>query len=205
LERVRSCCEFTGYLRLILDGHVRACDSDEEKDIWEETVHLRERMFWTRIAGGIVPQFARSVHSEIEPVGVPQDNYLHPTDNTFVEPRIEEMNRIIEAARPTTSTSMADHSLRSFDMGKPVTPDLPHLDREDASADEAQLRRGSVDSDVSVYEEANADVSADTEPVAKEFEVVTPVIEKPEIEEAEAEQPRSHERPSTDANGQKSD
>jgi hypothetical protein len=205
LERVRSCCEFTGYLRLILDGHVRACDSDEEKDIWEETVHLRERMFWTRIAGGIVPQFARSVQSEIEPVEVPQDNYLHPTDNTFVEPRIEEMNRLIEAARPTTSSSMADHSLRSFDMGKPVTPDLPHLDREDASADEAQPRRGSVDSDVSVYEEANAGVSADTEPVPKEFEVVAPVIEKPEIEEAEAEQPPSHEHPSTDANGQKSD
>ncbi|KAG2421463.1 hypothetical protein HFD88_005438 [Aspergillus terreus] len=55
LERVRSCCEFTGYLRLILDGHVRVGDTEEEKDAWEETVRLRERMFWSRIGGGIVP------------------------------------------------------------------------------------------------------------------------------------------------------
>jgi len=197
LERVRSCCEFTGYLRLILDGHVRAGDSDEEKDAWEETVHLRERMFWSRIAGGIVPQFTRPAESEIERVGVPQDNYLHPMDNTFVEPKIEEMNRLVEAARPNTASSVADHSLRSFDMAKPVTPDLPHLDREgEASADEAQPRRGSIDSDVSIYEEANADVSAATERVTEE----------PEIKESEAEQSStSHNTLSTEADSQKSD
>ncbi|KAF9888403.1 rab guanine nucleotide exchange factor S2 [Aspergillus nanangensis] len=55
LERVRSCCEFTGYLRMILDGHVRVSEADEEKDAWEETVRLRERMFWSRICGGIIP------------------------------------------------------------------------------------------------------------------------------------------------------
>jgi hypothetical protein len=187
LERVRSCCEFTGYLRLILDGHVRAGDSEEEKDVWEETVHLRERMFWSRIAGGIVPHCARSVESET--VEVSHDNYLHPTDNNFVEPKIEEMNRIIEASRPNTSSSMAGHSVRSFDIVKPVTPDLPHL-RDDDSADEAQSRRGSVDSDFSVYEEANADVSADPESVTKapEVEKEQPVAEAPVVEEPESEQ-----------------
>lgn len=55
LEKVRSCCEFTGYLRLILDGHVRVGDAEEEKEVWEETVRLRERMFWSRIAAGVVP------------------------------------------------------------------------------------------------------------------------------------------------------
>lgn len=58
LEKVRSSCEFTGYLRLILDGHVRVGDAEEEKDAWEETVRLRERMFWSRIGGGVVPTFA---------------------------------------------------------------------------------------------------------------------------------------------------
>lgn len=202
LERIRSCCEFTGYLRLILDGHVRACDCDEEKDAWEETVHLRERMFWSRIAGGIVPQFARPAASETEPVEVPQDNHLHPMDNNFVEPKIEEMNRVIEAARPNTASSMAGHSLRSFEMAKPVTPDLPHLNRDgETSGDEAQQRRGSVDSDISVYEEATADVPADPEePVTEQ-----PVIEEPEIKQAETEQSSSHENPSTEVNGQKND
>ncbi|PYI07121.1 Sec2p-domain-containing protein [Aspergillus sclerotiicarbonarius CBS 121057] len=60
LEKVRSCCEFTGYLRLILDGHVRIGDSEEEKDAWDETIRLRERMFWSRIGGGIIPLFAHT-------------------------------------------------------------------------------------------------------------------------------------------------
>ncbi|EAW09235.1 guanine nucleotide exchange factor SEC2 [Aspergillus clavatus NRRL 1] len=55
LERVRSSCEFTGYLRLILDGHIRGGDIEEEKDAWEETIRLRERMFWSRIGGGVIP------------------------------------------------------------------------------------------------------------------------------------------------------
>ncbi|KAE8360723.1 hypothetical protein BDV27DRAFT_134052 [Aspergillus caelatus] len=59
LEKVRSSCEFTGYLRLILDSHIRAGDTEDEKDAWEETVRLRERMFWSRIGGGIVPIFAQ--------------------------------------------------------------------------------------------------------------------------------------------------
>ncbi|KAE8395325.1 hypothetical protein BDV23DRAFT_145637 [Aspergillus alliaceus] len=59
LEKVRSSCEFTGYLRLILDSHIRVGDTEDEKDAWEETVRLRERMFWSRIGGGIVPILAQ--------------------------------------------------------------------------------------------------------------------------------------------------
>ncbi|KAI9927976.1 rab guanine nucleotide exchange factor S2 [Aspergillus wentii] len=59
LEKVRSCCEFTGYLRLILDGHLRVGDTEEEKDAWEETVRLRERMFWSRIGAGVLPIFTQ--------------------------------------------------------------------------------------------------------------------------------------------------
>lgn len=59
LHRVRSCCEFTGYLRLIRGGHVRVGDVEEEKEAWEETVRLREAMFWSRIGGGVVPMFSQ--------------------------------------------------------------------------------------------------------------------------------------------------
>lgn len=60
LHRVRSCCEFTGYLRLIRGGHVRVGDVEEEKEAWEETVRLREGMFWSRIGGGVVPMFSQA-------------------------------------------------------------------------------------------------------------------------------------------------
>ncbi|KKA17079.1 GDP/GTP exchange factor Sec2p [Rasamsonia emersonii CBS 393.64] len=60
LEKVRACCEFTGYLRLILDGHIRIGDVEEEREAWEETVRLRERIFWARIGGGVIPTFLQT-------------------------------------------------------------------------------------------------------------------------------------------------
>lgn len=64
LEKVRSCCEFVGYLRLIKDGHIHADDPEDEKEAWEETVRLRERMFWSRIGGGVVPSFVQTKELE---------------------------------------------------------------------------------------------------------------------------------------------
>ncbi|KKZ64558.1 hypothetical protein EMCG_01438 [[Emmonsia] crescens] len=64
LEKLRSCCDFVGYLRLIVDGHVRILDEEDEKEAWEETIRLRERMFWSRIGGGVVPAFLQSKSSD---------------------------------------------------------------------------------------------------------------------------------------------
>ncbi|POR35086.1 Rab guanine nucleotide exchange factor sec2 [Tolypocladium paradoxum] len=55
LARVRSTCGFLGFLRMVKDGHWRADDEDHVKAAWEESVKLREQMFWTRIGGGVVP------------------------------------------------------------------------------------------------------------------------------------------------------
>lgn len=60
VKKVRSCCEFTGYLRLILEGHVRVEDVQEEEDAWEETVRLRERIFWSRVGAGVIPVFPQA-------------------------------------------------------------------------------------------------------------------------------------------------
>lgn len=59
LGRVRSTCEFLGFLRIVKDGHWRADDEDAEKAAWEESVRLREQMFWSRIGGGVVPLLAQ--------------------------------------------------------------------------------------------------------------------------------------------------
>ncbi|KAI2637946.1 hypothetical protein GGS26DRAFT_603605 [Hypomontagnella submonticulosa] len=55
LDRVRSTCDFLGFLRLVKDGHWRAEDADSERAAWEESVRLRDQMFWSRIGGGVVP------------------------------------------------------------------------------------------------------------------------------------------------------
>lgn len=179
LERVRSCCEFTGYLRLILDGHLRAGDNDEEKEIWEETVRLRERMFWSRIAGGIVPLVTAPAESRTEAetaeprINVPQDGddqHLRPADNAVVDVNVGDVSprsEIPQIAQPIPPET----PVRDLDAAKLMTPELPHLDQEgkegiEDSADEALRRRGSVNSDISIYEEANADVEAGSgEPV----------------------------------------
>lgn len=55
LTRVRSTCDFLGFLRIVKDGHWRADDEDAEKAAWAESVRLREQMFWSRIGGGVLP------------------------------------------------------------------------------------------------------------------------------------------------------
>ncbi|KAI1391940.1 uncharacterized protein F4822DRAFT_436091 [Hypoxylon trugodes] len=55
LDRVRSTCDFLGFLRLVKDGHWRAEDAESERAAWEESVRLRDQMFWSRIGGGVVP------------------------------------------------------------------------------------------------------------------------------------------------------
>ncbi|KAJ6115027.1 hypothetical protein N7486_000805 [Penicillium sp. IBT 16267x] len=194
LERIRSCCEFTGYLRLILDGHLKAGDTEEEKDIWEETVRLRERMFWSRIAGGIVPLVRRAAEPEIEvettrsKVNVSEETnengLLHPTDNAIVESKPYDMSGSFESTQSQRNSSIFAPSLPDYDMAK-----RPHSfqdDRIEDSASDVPQRRDSVDSDVSVYEEANA--SAETE--------------YPESDEART--PTVHEKESTEVAGQSS-
>ncbi|KAM0355638.1 hypothetical protein ACHAPU_000023 [Fusarium lateritium] len=66
LIRVRSTCDFLGFLRMIKDGHWRADNEDHEKAAWEESVRLREQMFWSRIGGGVVPSIPAPVSVDME-------------------------------------------------------------------------------------------------------------------------------------------
>lgn len=66
LGRVRSTCDFLGFLRIAKDGLWRADDEDAEKAAWEESVRLREQMFWSRIGGGVIPTVhAHHAHSTV--------------------------------------------------------------------------------------------------------------------------------------------
>lgn len=57
LGRVRSTCDYISFLKMVAAGHWRAETEEEKKVAWEESVRLRERMFWSRIGGGVVPSF----------------------------------------------------------------------------------------------------------------------------------------------------
>lgn len=67
MGRVRATCDYIGFLRMVAAGHWRAETEDEQKSTWEESVRLRERMFWTRIGGGVVPSFVPMRDSPASP------------------------------------------------------------------------------------------------------------------------------------------
>ncbi|KAK5117442.1 hypothetical protein LTR85_008827 [Meristemomyces frigidus] len=71
LGRIRAAGDFVGFLRMVRDGHWR-CESDEEaKGAWEEAVRLRERMFWARLGGGVVPAVQHVMRREANGNGSP--------------------------------------------------------------------------------------------------------------------------------------
>jgi len=55
VNRVRMTCDFIGFLKLCKDG-LWKCDGEaDEKHAWEVCTTHREKMFWSRIGGGVVP------------------------------------------------------------------------------------------------------------------------------------------------------
>ena len=57
VNRVRAACDYLSFLRMVKDGHWRTDGVEAERTAWEESVRLRERMFWARIGGGVIPTF----------------------------------------------------------------------------------------------------------------------------------------------------
>ena len=82
LNRMRASCDFLGFLRMVKDGHWRADCVQAEALAWEESVRLREHMFWARIGGGVIPAFVRardSSRSSVEGVEVYSSIVKHTT------------------------------------------------------------------------------------------------------------------------------
>jgi Rab guanine nucleotide exchange factor SEC2 len=60
LEKVRGVGDLVAYVRMVREGVVKCGDTKEEEEAWEELVRMRERLFWARMAGGVVPAFLPS-------------------------------------------------------------------------------------------------------------------------------------------------
>ncbi|CAG8330309.1 unnamed protein product [Penicillium salamii] len=196
LERVRSCCEFTGYLRLILDGHLRAGDTEEEKEIWDETIRLRERMFWSRIGGGILP-----LHRPAEPVPQPEatefsvnttgeydDQYLHPVDVTKIDLNTESVSSGTEhtLAPETADSRSVDENAIPTGASRPQSSIYDRDEDDIASIMDEERKRISVDSEHSIYEEAAAEVD-----LAPDHCTDAPIV--PSIQEPEPQRPDTEE------------
>lgn len=116
LEKVRAVGDLIGYVRMVRDGVVKIADLKDEEEVWEEIIRLRERLFWARLAGGVVPAFVPSNKSS--PVTVRQEG-ASPAANT--EP-VEDSNKENKSAgfrTPETGSRRASEE----DVPKPAKDD----------------------------------------------------------------------------------
>jgi hypothetical protein len=102
LGRLRSCCELLSFLRMVIGGHWKADSDDEVKSAWEEYVKLRERMFWHRMAGGVVP-----VH-----------HHARELVTTSPRPSLDTVEAVAGATRDTTLEPSQSQDSEQF-----ITPD----------------------------------------------------------------------------------
>ncbi len=143
LTRVRATCDFLGFLRMIKDGYWRTDGAQAEVIAWEESVRLRERMFWSRIGGGVVPAFLRA--REDTPRSSTEDDKSSPnfedsqTSLSSQDTRPEKSSHLVQETKleqslpkpadtkPTSPLSLVQNpnSEQVVPLPKDVTPSLP--------------------------------------------------------------------------------
>ncbi|KAI0113846.1 hypothetical protein F4776DRAFT_656729 [Hypoxylon sp. NC0597] len=128
LDRVRSTCDFLGFLRLVKDGLWRAEDADSERAAWEESVRLRDQMFWSRIGGGVIPA---SSHVHSSSIGEASHRNSEDASGTSTD-----HNKIEEAVGPSTGSSESESTLKQGQLqpdDKKSEQTVVHNDDQSAS------------------------------------------------------------------------
>jgi len=112
---------------MIKDGYWRTYDEEGERLAWEESVRLRERMFWARIGGGVVPA---SLQSKDTPRSSSEDVKENIKD--LDQEKIAEVFQIKELKAPVRLKEDPFHSdQKRVSIGKTI------ITRRDSDADES--------------------------------------------------------------------
>jgi len=123
LARVRSTCDFLNFLRILKDGYWRTDDSDSEKAAWEESVRLREQMFWARIGGGVIPAGHTVADGERSPRRS-REGSSEESQITIPEVKTEgPMSEVEEQGPPVTPPRSVRNSSQSLEICLEGTPE----------------------------------------------------------------------------------
>ena len=104
---------------MVKDGHWRAETEDHEKAAWEESVRLREQMFWSRIGGGVIPA---------SQIIIPTDLDKSSRDSHEQDSMLEELNTGKDGASDVTSP--IDTETIKRDRKTPIQIQEPHTPPE---------------------------------------------------------------------------
>jgi hypothetical protein len=89
---------------MVRDGHWRAESEEEQKGAWEEAVRLRERMFWARQGGGVIPSLVKQ--------GTPSNSNLKSAR--------QSLESIPEQESPARKASQAVQAVQAETNQEPV-------------------------------------------------------------------------------------
>lgn len=147
LGRLRSTCDYLSFLRIVKDGHWHADDEDAEKAAWEESVRLREQMFWSRIGGGVVPAAAAGAAGNQSTVPPTPVTPAAPFTAPFTAQSRTDGRDDTEEVSPTQTREIGDTSLpakqppplppRARPVASTIEPTPPPEDDTPAEATEA--------------------------------------------------------------------
>ncbi|KAI1851137.1 hypothetical protein JX265_013255 [Neoarthrinium moseri] len=148
LNRVRSTCDFLGFLRIVKDGHWRAEDADAERAAWEESVRLREQMFWSRIGGGVIPA---------------TQALLHPPSIGEKSPRSSHEGQTTPAPADLKRTSSSDSTVAPVSVTTPADQEHDVEQQPDKSPDAADREEAEVKPDTAspTVDQANQSLGAE--------------------------------------------
>ncbi|KAF2265391.1 Sec2p-domain-containing protein [Lojkania enalia] len=157
LSRVRTTCDYIGFLRMVAAGHWRAETEEEKKNAWEESVRLRERMFWTRLGGGVVPAFIPMRESPRSPTftdGAPKANGTRKSEESQVSDKpldsaidMTDIAKEVRKSEEDPFQSKDEDKEKRVSIGKRVisngsTPTLTQEEEKKIEAEaEAQLQK----------------------------------------------------------------
>lgn len=152
LGRLRATCDYIGFLRMIAAGHWRAETEQEKKNTWEESVRLRERMFWARIGGGVVPAF------------VPLKDT--PRSDSFASASVKDRDR--EAVRQSEESTISEAKL--LDSAVDMSEVRKSEDDPFRSKEEDKGKRVSIGKTIIEQDGSSASTTKTASPLTQEEE-----------------------------------
>jgi hypothetical protein len=176
LGRIRATCDYIGFLRMVAAGHWRAETEDEKKGAWEESVRLRERMFWTRVGGGVVPSFIPLRDSPRSPT------FANGTQQIDEARQSEESEMVLEPVDisvdgPVADRKSEDDPFQSKDddqVKRPVS-----IGNTIISSDRDSTQTLTLDEEKKIEEQAEEQLQNE---VRKSMEVKKTALDKPQLQ-----------------------
>jgi hypothetical protein len=174
LGRVRATCDYIGFLRMVAAGHWRAETEEEKKTAWEESVRLRERMFWTRVGGGVVPSFIPLRDSPRSPT------FANGTQQIDAARQSEESEMVLEPVDISVDGPVADRKSEDDPFQSKDDDKVKRISIGNTviSSDRDSTQTLTVDEEKKIEEQAEEQLQSE---VQKSMEVKKSTLDKPQL------------------------